>query len=331
MFVAAVVVAPADAQREPGFELTPVGSIGVLSGDPRLEFGRLVAVGVDDRTGIIFVLDYLNARLSAFSADGDRFLAATGRPGGGPGEFRWARTMTSVDTTILILDPGNLRLSHYVFSGDSLSLVRETRLPYPEAMDMCLVGESLVIFGYHEGFLLRRIDLEGTHERSFGQPFRRGHPLIEQGSAIGHVACDPDGRSVFVAALGTSVVRRYTADGDLLWESEIPGFVPTTMSVTGPGRVRYGSPPDREFPSLTVSLVVLPGGRLLVQFGEPTRGMGSPEDMIDVHSVLFRAADGAVLGTFDSETIPRIDHTSGSRAFSLGNDPFPRVAIYEVR
>ena len=58
-------------------ELSLVGQFGVLDGDPASEFGRLSDLAVDDLRGIVFVVDELVHKLSAFTKEG-KFLAAIG-------------------------------------------------------------------------------------------------------------------------------------------------------------------------------------------------------------------------------------------------------------
>jgi hypothetical protein len=307
--------------------VAPIGSIGVESGDRRTEFGHIEGVAVDDGRGVLFLVDRLNARLSAFTRDG-RFIAAAGRAGSGPGEFRSAGAVAAEGSTVYVLDLLNVRISTFVLRGNSLAWAGDTRLPF-DARDLCVLDGQLFLLGYHGGLMVHRFDLRsGRVAASFGQPFEEGDAMMGALTASGYIHCDGVSRSVFVTAVSTPTVRRYSPAGQLLWETAIPRVAPSVITRT-PAGVRFSPPRNRQNPDVVVSLTAVPGGRLLVQFGESWRGIGSLEDVVRVKTVLFDVRSGAVLRTLDN--VPRIDFARDRYAYSHANDPFPRVVVYTWR
>lgn len=335
-FLAGIIIAilgdtrSALAQGAQAVEVTRIASIGVLAGDSRIEFGGIAGVAADDRTDVLFVLDRLNHRLSAFRREGD-FIAAAGGQGGGPGEFRYARAVAAEGSSVHVLDPGNARISTFEFQTDAFVIKSETRLPMAEGWDMCALDEHFFVLRYdpQRERLIHRIASSGEVIASFGRAFRNGDAVMAMYTDVGIIVCDPVSESIYVTATSTPIVRRYSATGELLWEAEVPGMTPPTITRTTTS-IRFSRPPGRDHSDMTVSLAVLPAERLLVQFGETFPGMdGMGGDIIDVTSAVFDIRDGTVLGTFDH--LPRIDFTSGQHAYSHTSDPFPGVIVYEWR
>ncbi|CAN5867053.1 hypothetical protein BH23GEM3_BH23GEM3_15150 [soil metagenome] len=175
-------------------------------------------MAVDDGRGVLFIADRMNSRLSAFTRGG-QFIAATGRAGSGPGEFRHAGAVASGGSNVYVLDRRNLRISTYVLRGDSFSLTAETRLPFDVA-DMCLLNGQVFLLGYQQGRMIHQFDLgSGRVIASFGRPFREGDPVM---AAL--TADEPDGVVVRESA-GVRIVESPAAlaDRPVSWSlSEAP-------------------------------------------------------------------------------------------------------------
>jgi hypothetical protein len=305
--------------------LEPLATIGVLEGDRDEVFGNVRAVARAD--SVLFVLDEMNGRISAFTNKG-HYITAAGRRGRGPGELRWPRDISVEDDHVYVFDPGNLKVAVYGFSAGRLTSSKDVRLPF-SAAQMCMLGGDIYLLGYHDGHLLHRIDPSGAVNLSFGRPFRADHPLLAQRSAHGRILCDSETRSVLVAAETSPQVRRYSADGELLWEASIPGFVATEMTLMGPGAVRYSAPPGQARSTVAVSLLLIASEVVLVQYAEPPEGIRALEDIVAVESALFGVSDGSVLSR--SSDLPRVDHADGDLVYSRGNDPFPRIQVYRIK
>jgi hypothetical protein len=100
-------------------------SIGRMGGTgPAMpdEFGQVASVTIDAR-GEIFVADWQAREVRVFSSQG-RFSRAFGRSGEGPGEFSTLYSLGWLGDTLLVLDPGNARVSVLDRSGQSLNTWR---------------------------------------------------------------------------------------------------------------------------------------------------------------------------------------------------------------
>lgn len=302
-----------------------VRSIGTIAGDSRFQFNKIDAVGVNDKDGIIFVLDQINARLSAFTHEG-RFVAMTGPKDWGRGEFWFAYSLAASGSSVRIYDAG--RIFTYALRGGAFVQRDEWRVPF-EVSAMCILNEEIFALGYHQGSLVHRITPDHRVTVSFGRPFRDEDPLMAELAASGRIVCDPGSHSIFVASVLTPTVRRYTPSGELLWEKGIPGgFVRKTITRI-PNGVKFSPPKNREHADMVVSLTVIPGSRLLLQYGEEPGGTAPTQNILHVQSVLYEINTGAVLAV--RQDLPRIDFASGQFAYSRANDPFPKVKMYEWR
>src|SRR5688572_5056976 len=88
------------------WRLEPVATMEDAGGEP---FGRLTGVAASD-AGEVYAADALAKRVYRFAADG-RFVAALGREGGGPGEFRAMRSLAWAGPWLATLDAGNGRVA----------------------------------------------------------------------------------------------------------------------------------------------------------------------------------------------------------------------------
>lgn len=307
-------------------DVAQIGSIGHEEGDPRTVFGHIVGVAEDARTGAVYILDRLNARLSAFNRTG-KFLAATGRPGNGPGEFQSPLALSAAGPTVSVLDVLNLRISSFNFNVNRFTRVGETSYSLL-ASGMCLLNHKAYLLGYHSGRIVQLLDAGGQVKTSFGEPFRKGDRMFEELTSQGEIVCDSVSQSVYIAAISTAVARRYTADGKLIWQTSIPGMVPSEITRT-PSGVSFKVPRNRENPDAIVSLVVGPQSTVLVQYGVARRGARSLEEITAVTTVILDQRTGKVRGI--SRKLPRLDSSTAKYAYSHASLPFPRVVIYRWR
>lgn len=95
-----------NAGSPPRWSLDWLFTIGSLEGPAA--FGRIVSLLADD-DGRIYVADAQSNRIMVFDAAG-RLVDSIGRPGRGPGEFRWLYSLAWLGDTLAVLDPGNARI-----------------------------------------------------------------------------------------------------------------------------------------------------------------------------------------------------------------------------
>ena len=320
---------PSDAvaQLRPPLSLIPTATIGVAGGGGAAEFGAIEAVATYEDREVFYVVDRLNARLSAFTRDG-KFIASAGRSGSGPGEFRAATEAASEGSTVYVLDPILSRISIFQLRGSALLPVADRRLGFA-AKALCVMDGQVFLLGYNNGRMVHQFDpATGKLSASFGAPFRAGDAVIGSMTDAGYIVCDSESGSLYVAAVATAVLRRYSAQGRLIWQAAIPQMAPSVITRTRTG-VRFSAPAGRTFDDSVTSLALVPGGRILVQFGAGFSGIQSLQDIVDVRSVVFDRRTGS---RFDGgSALPRIDFASGGHAYSHAHEPFPRIIVYAWR
>ena len=310
-------------------ELSLVGQFGVLDGDPASEFGRLSDLAVDDLRGIVFVVDELVHKLSAFTKEG-KFLAAIGRRGQGPGELISPRAVEVSGPEVHVLDTWNHRVTRYEMGLATLRHTDATRLPTSGAFDFCLFDDDYIILKYEHtrgGNTIHRIDRAGNVKLSFGVPFLQEDGAVLAVTDMGLLACDSANQRVFVASLAVPRVHGYSGDGSLMWTMGLPGVDGAVIEPTGRG-VRWSLPEGKSTFGSVVTLSIAPEGRLLVQYEEQewTQGVGNGPT---VGSFLVDPLTGAILAESEYGEVPRISTFAGHRAYGVVDDPFPQVRLYE--
>jgi hypothetical protein len=320
---------PAEAQvRRLG--VVPEAVIGVLTGPSELVFGDISGIAADSTAGVIFVFDRLSHRLSAFTTTG-RFVAAAGRTGSGPAEFRSPILPVLHESLIYMPDAMNGRITQWRLSNGDLQHMGQTRPVIPIVPAFCAIADRIYFLRYHDRGLIQALRLDGQTVASFGAPFHTA-PGLNPAFLSGRIACDQRLNAIYVAS-GMSILRRYDAStGALRWETTIPGVVPPRVEVdTRAGLPRFSRPRGQTSQYL-VSIVSAPGGLLLVQLADPPRSAVpgySGTDIIEVTTLVFDAGTGRLIES--RHDLPRLDYSVGSRAYSWPAVPFPQVRIYRWR
>ncbi len=140
-------------RNTPRWTITEDLSIGVDSGVPELQFGRIGDLDVSSN-GDIAVIDQLSGAVRVFDRSG-AFVRSVGRPGKGPGEL--SRSANGIywigGDSLLVLDPGEVRMT--VFAPDG-SVATTTALPLaPRGQGwMRLAGGDLLM----RGLTISRVD-----------------------------------------------------------------------------------------------------------------------------------------------------------------------------
>ena len=100
-------------------QLREISRLGLLEGDPTQMFGDVTALSVDESRGVLFVLDRLGHRLSAFTIAG-QFIDWAGGQGAGPGEFTRPVAMVSAWGSVHVVDWGQNRLTRFQLDSNNL-------------------------------------------------------------------------------------------------------------------------------------------------------------------------------------------------------------------
>ncbi|WP_428277650.1 6-bladed beta-propeller [Candidatus Palauibacter sp.] len=302
-----------------------IGRIGVLDGDSQM-FGAVTALAADEGRGVLFVLDRLRYRVSAFTTAG-RFIDWAGGRGEGPGEFTRPVAMVSAGGSVQVVDWGQNRLTRFQFDSNNLAYADELRLPVAGPTRVCLLDDDLIFLRYQEGSgsIIHRVDQAADLTSSFGLPFVAGDDFMAAATDDGLLACDSTYRRVYAASRAVPRVRGYSANGVLLWDLELPG-VETAVITREPSGVRWNPPIGRSTNDRPVTLIPTSEGRLLLQVQEGMWGQATDPATV-ARTFLIDGERGEILD--ESHVIPRIELFSGNLAFSKVADPVPRILIYE--
>jgi sugar lactone lactonase YvrE len=165
------------------FEVREIGRLGVLgvpADDSTQTFGDISALAVDEDRDVLFVLDRLNHRLSAYTLAGE-FIASTGGKGEGPGELMDPVAVVADQATAHVMDWGANRVTRFELDADSLRYAGEQRLPVLGPTNLCRLQDAYYVMRYQDnrfGRIIHRIDRSGDVTLSFGPPFIEGDAFV---------------------------------------------------------------------------------------------------------------------------------------------------------
>lgn len=302
----------------------PLLTIGSLEGDSGPTFGRIVDTAMDS-AGTVVVLDQLAVghHLYAFSASGDP-VASTGTKGRGPGEFVDPTAIAAFQGgRVYVLDNANSRMTEFHLTDNELVRIRSFRLPF-HVTAVCRLEAHFIMLSFHRDRLLHVVDGDGTVRLSFGRPYFENSILstVDQGE----LSCSNETGTVLLASMLLPELRLYSADGRLLWKTEIEGFSPIEISIT-PGGGRQFRRPDDSDPHAVVSSWHESPELVAVQFGFHEASFRALEDIQAVTTVFFSVADGSEVERRTS--IPRVDWAASDILLAHPSLPFPRVLMYK--
>lgn len=266
----------------------------------------------------VVVLDRMNSRVSLFTMSGVH-LARYGKTGGGPGEFsRPSAISVTLDSEVLVLDPGNGRLSVLGIQDDSLFLSEEIRLPFA-AMGLCAAGSRVFLLGHHDGHLIHDFERNGTVSRSYVPV--GGRDAFEVALlSNGRLACSEERRQVALASRMLGHLEVLSIDESSVLEVSIPNYVETIYHRHG-NAIRPAPPPDG-YAHETTGLNWL-GRTVIVQVSRVPSG-----DIETLETRLF-SLDGG-WSSFEPRW-PQILLIHHGQVFTVENDPFPVVRVYHVQ
>ena len=170
--VVPLVVRGQPSCRSCSLQVTAGAVVGDTSGGPGELNGNIRNV-VIDRQGHVFVSVFaLNELVAQYDRQGT-FVRRVGRIGAGPGEYRHPWPIGVSGDSLLILDPGNSRLTfHSIASNQSLASAPMILLSRSDDVtrtrDGSLVGNVALETPAEAGLPLHRFSAGGTKVRSFG-------------------------------------------------------------------------------------------------------------------------------------------------------------------
>lgn len=295
-------------------------TVGVESGPPQQEFGKLIAAALDkERT--VYLLDGSNQTIRVFDSTG-RFLQVVGRSGKGPGEFSQPRAMNhDGDTTLFVLDAVT-GVSMFSTARDTTRFLRTINLGMT-ATGMCLAGRAMFVFGFNEGKVIHEYTLSGKLVRSFGDLFGpAGHDVQRVISSAGKIACIPGSRVIVAGSLLLPTLVGYSMDdGSRKWVDSIPGFAGTRVMVQGRAYTMV-SPPGGYDRQAVIGQVG--PGVVLVQAEKASRNP-IPETIRSCLLIVQTGRCGAVTTTW-----PLLHAVANGIGVAVSSDPFPTARLLSV-
>ena len=265
------------------------------------------------------------ARVHVFGRDGSA-IAAVGRSGEGPAEFRRITAISQIGQGVLAVADVMRRVELFEMT-DSLRHLRSVRLPFSPT-SLCTMGEKTFAYASPGADTLppiRVLDAEWKEQARIGQSYKSPNPLIN--SSMGEVAliCAPKlDRLVVIPRAGLGDVYILAGDGApiarFLWSDyqslaiieDEAGFS-ATIEPGGLNRFRSGT--------------LVRDSLLLLQYD-----FVSEEDFVaregptSLHSVLINLATGEILGR--SSDWPALLSLASGGAVEQLTDDWPGVRVY---
>jgi hypothetical protein len=299
-------------------------------------FGTIRGVAMDGQHHI-YVLDASTHSVRRFGPSGE-YIGGAGRSGRGPGDLSDPYSLWhDGDHTLYVVDRLN---GINLFDTQGRQMVFRRRFAEGRnAMAVCKVSGHLVAAGFHEGHILHALNDDGNVTTSFGNAFRPDTDAVVQRSAnTGAVvlACDEVNRRLYVSQASQGRVRAYDADGSLLWESALPGFLGSQVFRDRKGAVVTVFPKHK-------TEALLPVGRdhIVVQahhkerriapnaVRSATRARGVEVD-VGVVTYVLSAKDGRVITRQYGGPFLMARSRLGGDVAGYDDDPFPRVVTVPV-
>ena len=304
-----------------------VVAIGVEAGNAQEEFGEITA-GAFVPDGRFLVLDRRFGVLRVFSPDGG-MMAAAGRPGSGPGEFRLpVQVHLLSNRVVLVLDFGLSRFSIFDLTRDSLTFRRSFQVQSP-AKEFCVLGDTLYVAGVRSAdtATVTRYTLDGREAGTLGELFltERDPVLAAAVSARLRIGCLPAKGLVLVASDYLPAIRAYDGrTGERRWEVRLAAFQETLLERKGTS-VFFKVPPSQSIHQVD-GLLGLNDGTVLVPLKRTwRRAEGAPTQ--SEHELRLLSPEGRELSM--QRPTPRL--VALSQHLLAAEDTtvdYPRVLIY---
>lgn len=267
------------------------------------------------------------ARVYVFGRDGSA-IAAVGRSGEGPAEFRRITAISQIGQSLLAVTDVMRRVELFEMT-DSLRYLRSVRLPFSPT-SLCTIGDRIFAYASPGADTLppiRVLDAEWNEQARAGQSYKSPNPMIN--SAMGEVAliCAPTlDRLVVIPRAGLGDVYILAGDGApiarFLWRDyqslaiiENEAEFSATIEPGGLNRFRSGT--------------LVRDSLLLLQYDFVSEAdFVAREGPTSLHSVLINLATGEILGR-SSDWPPLLSLANGGAVEQVTTD-WPGVRVYPV-
>lgn len=196
---------------------------------------------------------------------------------------------------VQLFDAAGVRTGGFLLPGRGAARVVLGSLSLNGVGTLTYTGRSIVMSQPDSGWLITEYGLAGTPTRTMGQLRRTGHEADRQlhlALNAGIPVPDPAGGFFFVFMAGPPAFRKYSADGELVYERTIQGREIDPVIAAMPTRWPRRTAGDGELPMVTPTVrtaAVDGSGRLWVSFVLPLTYVYDAEGE-KIRTVQFRGA-----------------------------------------
>lgn len=307
-----------------------IGRLGDGAVDDPQVFGLIADVELDDH-GNVYVLDRHSAQVRIFDSQGT-FVAAIGKPGEGPNEFRDPSTLELLSNGRVAVADRGAGLKIFAPTEEGYELESSVQLSLtPEGM--CAAGGQVFAAGWRRASntIIHHATGSSTGQRrSFGSGYRSESWLVQDQLSDGRIECMDDPARVVFAFELFPVLRGYDAhDGKLVWEAGIDGYaqmkITETLSADGESAVAFSA---REVQDNLISVTRVASSHFLLQYlranpQDVRSGVAEPS----TRTYLIDAATGrgALIGP-----LPLVAAMDSVRQVALWLLPYPRLEVRAI-
>lgn len=302
----------------------PLWSVGAPSGESDSIFGEITAAAIDRRRAIL-VLDGKLSEVKVYSPDGS-LLQRVGRPGSGPGEFRWPVDLATDGHGHLYV--ADLRHLHrFVLEDEGYRFDRSVPTVQTGPRSICVLGEVVYVHGDDADApqVATAYAVSGQMHRRLPGGYSSPNPIVNLMLNQGRIACDRRHGQVVFASATLGEIRAVDTSGATKWLAVIEDFRPVQL-VEVPDGVEY-SKVQRPFDR--VQALVLTDSLVLLQVSRYERRGAPATPPSQVYSLVLALADGSVKGGGPVAHDAFLAFEQGI-AVSASHDPFPRLRVWDL-
>ena len=311
-------------------------TIGRLEGDDAEVFGNVRTIEVD-AAGNVYILDQQTSGIHVFDQDGAH-ITSYRRKGKGPREILGILgSDLDSDGILHVADVANARISAFELVGRNLVFRALTTLTF-QPQDVCVLGRRRYVLhrpGATAAPTISEIDGDGRVVRRFASPeepqgaeqrrvMAQTHFMLNWG----FIACDEATQTIVKFNRYVPVVRAFSPEGVVLWETTLEDYVPWKFTlIRSIGRCCMYSPDaDEGFSHSGQSVVTDDRGSVLL--GLQTEGPRATENLRH-ELVVLDVSSGRVIER--QHTIGAVGSVRDRLIYTLTENPFPQVRIFATR